>query len=100
MSVKPIPDGYHSLTPFIVAKGADKLVAFLKGAFGATEAFPTMKAPDGSIKHAEIKVGNSIVMISEAMGGECQPTNTMLYHYVIDVDAVYKQAVAAGGKSI
>jgi PhnB protein len=100
MAVKPIPDGYHSLTPFIVAKGADKLIAFLKSAFGATEAFPIMKGPDGSIKHAEMKVGNSIVMLSEAMGSECPAQPCMLYHYVTDVDAVYKQAVAAGGKAI
>src|SRR5688572_5145676 len=100
MAVKPIPDGYHSLTPFLVCKNAAKTIEFLKAAFGATEMMPPMTMPDGTVKHAELKVGNSIVMLSEACEKETPAMPTMLYHYVTDVDAVYKRAVQAGGKVI
>ncbi len=100
MAVKPIPDGYHSLTPFIVANDAAKLISFLKVAFGATDVMPPMTTPDGTIKHAELKIGDSVVMISEANVKECPATTSCLYHYVTDVDAVYQRAVEAGGKSL
>jgi PhnB protein len=100
MAVKPIPDGYGSLTPYMVMKGAAKTIEFLKAAFGATEIMPTMTLPDGTVKHAELKIGNSIIMISEAVENQCQAMPCMMYHYVTDVDAAYKKAVAAGGKPI
>lgn len=100
MAVKPIPDGYHSLTPFIIAEDAQKLLAFLKQAFGAKELFPPMLGPDGSIKHAEVIVGNSPVMIAQANGKDCHASTCKLYHYVTDVDAVYKNALAAGAKTL
>lgn len=99
MPVKAIPDGYHSLTPYIISTDAPKLLKFLKEAFGATELFPPMTLPDGTIKHAELKVGDSPVMIAQACG-EAKPTSFMLYFYVEDVDAVYKKAVQSGGTSI
>lgn len=99
MAVKPIPDGYHSLTPYIVAKDVAKTIAFLKAAFGATELFPPLTTPDGTIKHAEVKIGDSVVMFCEAQQ-DCPAKACMLYHYVADVDAVYKRAIQAGGKSI
>ena len=96
MPVKAIPEGYHTVTPYIVARGAAKTVEFLKKAFGAEYAFEPMLRPDGMIMHAELKIGDSRVMISEAT--EQHPAMTSMLHlYVPDVDAVYKRAVAAGG---
>lgn len=99
MAVKPIPDGYHSLTPYIIAGGVAKLIAFLKKAFEATEVFPAMTLPDGTIKHVELKIGDSVVMIAEA-DGDYKASPCMLYHYVQDIDAVYKRSLEAGGTSI
>jgi PhnB protein len=102
--VKPIPDGYHSLTPYLVFNGAAKAIEFYKQAFGATEVF-RMEGPDGRVGHAEIKIGNSHVMLADehpemgarspqSIGGS--PISLMLY--VEDVDAVVSQAVEAGAK--
>ena len=99
MPVKPIPDGYHTVTPYLMVKDAAKLLTFLHKAFDAKEMSPAMKAPDGTIHHAEISIGNSPIMLSEATG-EHKPMPTMLYLYVEDVDSTYKKAVAAGGISI
>lgn len=104
--VKPIPDGYHTATPYMVIKDAAKAIEFYKKAFGATEIL-CMKAPDGKVKHAEIKIGNSPIMITDehpeqqmrgpqALGGS--PMH--LYLYVEDVDALFNNAVAAGAKVI
>ena len=98
MAVKPIPDGYHTVTPYLIVEGAPKLIDFLKQGFGAKETF-SMPGPDGKIGHAEVKIGNSMVMLADA-NPRWKPTKTMLYLYVEDVDAVYKKAVAAGGKSV
>jgi PhnB protein len=99
MAVKPIPDGYHSITPYVICKDAAKTIAFVKAAFGATDVMPAMTLPDGTVKHAELKVGDSIVMFSE--GCPDNPAKPcMLYHYVTDVDAVFKKAVQAGGKVV
>jgi PhnB protein len=99
MAVKPIPDGYHSLTPYLVVRDAPKTIAFLKQAFGATTLFEPMKRPDGSIGHAELRIGNSPLMLSDA-SEQCPATQSMLYLYVVDVDASYKRAVAAGATSV
>jgi uncharacterized glyoxalase superfamily protein PhnB len=96
-TVKPIPDGYHSVTPYLVVEGAAKVIEFAKQAFGAEE-LHRMNAPDGKILHAEIKIGDSRVMLGDAQG-PWKPMPTTLYLYVPDVDAVYKRAVAAGGAS-
>jgi len=98
MAVKPIPDGYHTVTPYLIVEGAQKLIDFLKQGFGAKETF-SMPGPDGKIGHAEVKIGNSMVMLADA-NPRWKPTKTMLYLYVEDVDAEYKKAVAAGGKSV
>jgi PhnB protein len=98
MAVKPIPDGYHTVTPYIVASGASNLIEFMKRAFGAEELF-RMTMPDGSVKHAEIKIGNSILMLAEA-SAEHPAMPITLYLYVEDCDAVYKSALAAGGVSV
>jgi uncharacterized glyoxalase superfamily protein PhnB len=98
MAVKPIPDGYHTVTPYLIVEGAQKLIDFLKQGFGAKVTF-SMPGPDGKIGHAEVKIGNSMIMLADA-NPRWKATKTMLYPYVEDVDAVYKQAVAAGGKSV
>ena len=98
MSVRPIPEGYHSVTPYLVATGVDRLLEFVKEAFGATELHRSSR-PDGTIMHAEIQIGDSRIMMGEAKEG-FPPIHAALYLYVPDTDAVYKQAVAAGGTSI
>ena len=97
MAVKAIPEGYHSVTPSLVVKGAAKLINFMKEAFGAEEAF-RMPAPNGEIMHAEVRIGDSIVMLNDAM--RQSPTSSSLFLYVTDVDGVYQRAVKAGATSL
>src|SRR5713226_9740511 len=94
MTVKPIPEGFHTMTPYLMVQGASKLIDFLKQAFGAEEIL-RMARPDGAIMHAEVRIGDSIVMMSEA-SGEHEPMPTMIYLYVEDVDTVYNRALQAG----
>ncbi len=100
--VKPIPDGYHTATPYLVVKGAAKAIDFYKKAFGATELM-RMGGEGDKIHHAEIKIGTSPIMLADecpemkalspaSLGGS--PITIMLY--VEDVDAVFNQAVSAG----
>jgi PhnB protein len=98
MAVNPIPEGYHTATPYLVARGADKVVDFLKKAFGAQMSFEPMMSPDGKIMHADLVIGNSHVMISEATD-QHPAMQSMVHLYVPNVDAVYQRAVAAGGTS-
>jgi PhnB protein len=98
MPAKPIPEGYHTVTPYLMVRDAQEEIDFLKNALGATESHPPMKRPDGKIMHAEMKIGDSRVMFGEA--NEKWPATTgSLYVYVPDADAAYKRAVQAGGKS-
>jgi PhnB protein len=94
----PIPSGFRSVTPYLVVSDAAKVMDFLQHAFGATERFK-MQGPDGSISHAEIQVGDSVVMLGQSPD-QTRTTHAMLYLYVPDVDAVYEKAVAAGGISL
>lgn len=102
--VKPIPEGYHSLTPYLSVNGAAAAIEFYKQAFGAKELF-RMPGPDGRIGHAEILIGDSHVMLADehaeigfrgprALGGT--PVHLMVY--VENVDEVFARAIAAGGK--
>jgi PhnB protein len=102
--VKPIPDGYHTVTPYLIINGAAKAIEFYKKAFAAAEVM-RMPTPQGTIGHAEIRIGNSPVMMADefpqmgargpaAIGGT--PVSLMLY--VEDVDAIFNRAVAAGAK--
>lgn len=102
MSVKPIPEGYHSVTPYLIVRGGANAIEFYQKAFGAVELF-RFPSPDGKIGHAEIKVGDSPIMLAdefpdmgykgpESLGGS--PVSLMIY--VDDVDAVFRQAVDAG----
>lgn len=97
MSVKPIPAGYHTVTPYLLASDARKLLDFLKAAFGAVST-EFISDSDGSVAHAEVKIGDSIVMVG---GKKNAPlTTSMFYLYVEDTDAVYQQALAAGATSL
>jgi len=98
MTVKPIPEGYHTITPFLTVQGADKLIDFMKQVFAATE-IERMTNPDGTVKHAEVRIGDSVVMISEARS-EWKPMPAALYLYVSEVDAVYRRALEAGATSL
>ncbi|MGH9682691.1 MAG: VOC family protein [Candidatus Acidiferrales bacterium] len=102
--VKPIPEGYHTATPYLIIKGAADAIEFYKKAFGATELM-RMPGPGGKIGHAEIKIGDSPIMLADeapemnarspqSFGGS--PISILLY--VEDVDAVFNRAVAAGAK--
>jgi PhnB protein len=104
-NVKPIPEGYHSVTPYLIIKGAAQALEFYKQAFGATELF--RMEHNGQIGHAEIKIGDSPIMLADeqpemkhlspqTLGGT--PVSIMIY--VDDVDTTYKQAIDAGMKSI
>jgi len=97
MAVKPIPDGYHTVTPYLIVRGASDLIDFAKGAFGAEEMF-RMPGPDGTIGHAEMKIGDSVVMLADA-GPDNPPRPANLLLYVEDCDASYRKALAAGGSS-
>jgi PhnB protein len=104
--VKSIPEGYHSVTPSFTFKDSQKAIDFYKKAFGA-KVLDLMKSPDGrGIMHATIQIGNSILMMGDEMPGAencAKSAETLgsspisLYIYVPDPDAVFKQAVAAGG---
>ena len=98
MPVKPIPEGYHTVTPLLSVKGAARLIDFMKKAFGATEVY-RFPAPDGSVMHAELKIGDSVVMLGEAME-DCSPMPVTFYVYVQDADATYREALDAGGESL
>lgn len=97
MSVKPIPEGYHTITPYLSVKGVNQLIEFLQNAFNA-EVKSSLALEDGNIRNAEILIGNSMVMMGEAPENFHMPV--MLYMYVNDVDATFNQAINAGGKEI
>ncbi|MGY8666860.1 VOC family protein [Bradyrhizobium sp. UFLA05-109] len=97
--VKPVPEGYHTVTPYLIVDGAEKVIHFMKEAFGAQPLFEPMMRPDGKVMHAEFKIGSSIVMIADS-SERAQATSTMLYLYVPNVDAVYQKAIKAGGTSL
>ena len=93
-----VPDGYHSITPYLKLPNAGRLVEFLKKAFDGTERGRLVR-PDGALLHAEVLIGDSLVMVHEAPG-HWTPKPSTLYLYVGDVDAVYKRAIDAGGVSV
>jgi len=106
MAVKPIPDGYYTVTPYLIIKDAARAIEFYMQAFGATELM-RFADPSGKVGHAEIKIGNSPIMLAdehpemgyrgpESLGGT--PVSILLY--VADVDAMFKRAIAAGAKEL
>jgi PhnB protein len=104
--VKPIPQGYHSVTPYLTVNDATKALDFYKRAFGAHEIM-RMDAPNGKIGHAEIKIGDSIIMIADEMPGSGNKapqtlggSSAGLFLYVEDADAVFQKAVQAGSQVV
>jgi PhnB protein len=104
--VKPIPAGYHAVTPYLSIRGAARAIEFYKKAFGAAEVM-RMPGPDGKLGHAEIRIGDSRIMLSDEypemafMGPQTRGGSTVHIHlYVRDVDATTARAVAAGAKLI
>jgi len=102
VAVKPVPDGYHSVTPYLIIDGAAKAIEFYKNVFGATEIL-RLPGPDGKLGHAEIRIGDSVLMMADemkdmgyrstkALGGN--PVGIMLY--VEDVGRTFEKAVASG----
>lgn len=98
MSVQYKPDGWHTVTPYIYNTNTAETINFAVAAFGATLKEKHLM-PDGSVMHAEITIGDSIIMMGDARDGK-PPMPTMLYLYVEDCDAMYAKAMAAGGKSL
>ena len=104
-SVKPVPEGFHTATPTLIVRNAADAIEFYKKVFDAEERM-RMPSPDGKIMHAELKIGDSIIFLSDEfpnMGGKSPQTlgghSGGVYLYVPDVDDVYQRAIAAGSKS-
>lgn len=97
-TVKPIPDGYHTVTPYLTVPGVANLIDFLKQAFDAKE-IDRHTRPDGSVQHAEVQIGDSRVMMGEPQD-QWKPKPANLYLYLDDVDAAYRRAIAAGATSL
>jgi PhnB protein len=98
MTVQPIPEGYRTVTPYLIVEGATSLIEFLKQGFAAQEIRRTLH-PDGCIMNAEVRIGDSMIMLSEARA-ELKPNLSMIYLYVENADATYETALQAGGSSI
>jgi uncharacterized glyoxalase superfamily protein PhnB len=98
MSVKPIPDGYQTVIPYLLVEGAAELTTFLTNAFGA-KVRQRLDRPDGSVMHVELQIGDSVVMIGEPMA-EFGPMPGSIYLYVEDCDAFYQRALQAGAVSV
>ena len=98
MAVDPIPDGYHSATPYLTVRGAETLLDFVKAAFDAEE-ISRMAREDGSLAHAEVRIGDSVVMLGEA-NEQWPPMPSTVHLYVGDCDATYLRALEAGATSL
>ncbi|WP_318212145.1 MULTISPECIES: VOC family protein [unclassified Streptomyces] len=98
MSVNSVPQGYHTVTPWIISRDTVRLIDFLRRAFDAEE-LSCLAGEDGSIQHAEVRIGDSVVMMFDARP-EWPATPGFLRLYVEDADAVHRRAVAAGGTSV
>ena len=96
-AVKPIPEGYHTVTPVLVSKDAAGLIDFIKRAFGAEET-ERFSGPDNRVLHAEVRIGDSIIMLGEACGEDA--ASGSFYLHVGDVDAAYERALSAGAISV
>ena len=103
--VKAIPQGYHAVTPYLVVNDGNRAIEYYKKAFGATEV-NRMAGPGGKIGHAELKIGDSMIMLSDEMPGgtghspqSLGGSSVSIFLYVEDVDSVFNQAVKSGGKA-
>jgi len=104
MPVKPVPEGYHTVTPYLIVSGGAKAIDFYKRALGATEKL-RLEGPDGKIGHAEIEIGDSVIMLADEfpeMGAKSPQsiggTPVGICLYVENVDTRFEQAVKAGAK--
>ena len=104
MTVKPSPDGYHSFTPYLIVQGADDAIDFYKKAFGAEEIM-RLEVPDKIVRHAEIQIGDSRIMLSDehpemkALAPQSPGSSGVsFYLYVENVDEIVSQAISAGAK--
>lgn len=106
MTVKPIPEGYHTLTPFLTVRDADRAIEFYKQAFGAqVRGGGVARGPDGKVMHAELQIGDSVIMLSDEYPefGSLSPLSSGgagmgLHVYVEGVDAAFERAVKAGAR--
>jgi len=107
-NVKPVPEGFHTVTPYLVQRDAKRALEFYKKAFGA-ETRMSMPAPDGRIQHAEIKIGDSIIFVTDEfpdLAPELKSPESAgcatgsIFLYVPDVDAAFKRAVEAGARVV
>ena len=101
---KPIPDGYHTVTPYLIVTSAVDAIEFYKRAFGATERM-CLIAPDGKVAHGEIKIGDSIIMLADETTEFHSPRSfggsaLSIFLYVEDVDAWFRRATEAGAKMV
>lgn len=100
MAVKPRPTGYHSVTPYLIVHRARDVISFLERALGAVSLAPPMEGPGGSVAHAELRIGDSPVMLSDATA-EYPAMPALLYVYLDEeVDTVYRRALDAGATSV
>ncbi len=97
-TVKPIPEGFHTITPYFIVNDGAKFIDFLKEAFNAIENHRSVTA-EGRIMHAQLKIGDSYLMIGEATG-EWKSMACTIYMYMPDVDSVYSKALKAGGRTL
>ncbi|NLS98085.1 MAG: VOC family protein [Planctomycetaceae bacterium] len=104
MAVRPIPEGYHSITPYLIVKGGAAAIEFYQKAFGAIELM-RLDGPGGSVAHAEIRIGDSLVMLADGCAEMKAPTpqapggtGVCIHLYVENVDEIVSRAVAAGAK--
>lgn len=95
---KFIPEGFNTVTPYLVVDGAEGLIEFIIKGLGGEQKF-IMRGPDNKVTHATMKVGNSTIMLADTMR-DTSPQTAMLYLYVQDADAAYKKATEAGGESV
>jgi len=97
-TVSPIREGFRTITPYLFAQNAVRLIDFISKAFGGEETYRNER-PDGAITHAEMRVGNSMLMLGEATD-QFGPMPTSIYLYVTDSDTIYERALRAGGVSV
>ena len=98
MPTQPIREGFHALTPYLFAQGASRLIEFISAAFGGEVTFRKSR-PDGAVMHAEMRIGDSMLMLADA-SAEFGPMPASVYLYVTDCDAVCQSALQAGGVSV
>lgn len=103
-ATKSVPEGYHSITPYLIVKGAARAIDFYIKAFGATEIM-RIPGPDGKVMHAELRIGDSVIMLADENGPHTSPetvggTTVALMIYIEDVDGVFARGLSLGAKEM